>query len=185
MSAFCGNTLEMQNCRESPSVLKFLPAKNRTGLPCSQRSKAEDEECCRQWGRHGKGHGPKRGAASPGTSSQLWSCNWESLSACIVQTVISFTQHTACSALWSFSNGAELACPWNPVEKSGPACHCAGVASRTALPAHLQLCWSIYHMVAVCMCVCALTGVCTQTCPALNACLCQSCPCLYARLHAK
>lgn len=100
-SAFCGNTLEMQNCRESPSVLKFLPAENRTGLLCSQRSKAGDEGCCWQWGRHGKGHGPKQGAASPGTSSQLWSCDWESCSVCIVQRIICATQRTACSALWS------------------------------------------------------------------------------------
>lgn len=135
--AFCGNTLEMQNCRESPSALKFLPAENRPRLPCSLRSKAEDDGRCWQWGRHGKGHGPKQGAASSGTSSQLCSCNWESLSAHIVQIKSPVTQRTACSTLWSFIKYAELVCPRNPVEKWGPDCHRAGAASNTALPALL------------------------------------------------
>lgn len=71
MSAFCGNALKRQNCRVSPSALKFFPEENRTGLLCSRRSKAEDDGCCWQQGRHGKGHAPKQGAGSPGTSSQL------------------------------------------------------------------------------------------------------------------
>lgn len=135
-SAFCGNTSDIQNCRESPSVLKFLPAENRTGLLRSQRSKAEDGGCCWQWGRHGKGHGPKQGAASPGTSSQLWNCNWESFSVCIVQ---SHQHHSAYSLQCplKFSKRAELACPWNPGENLGPACHWAGVVSHPALPAQL------------------------------------------------
>lgn len=35
------------------------------------------------------------------------------------------------------------------------------------------------------MCVCVLTGVCMQVCPAPYACLCQWCACLYAHLYAK
>jgi len=97
VSAFCGNALEVQNCRESPSALKFLPAENRTELPCSQRSKAEDDRRCWQWGRHGKGHAPKRGGASPGTSSQLWSCSWESVSVRIVQMESSMLASIQCA----------------------------------------------------------------------------------------
>lgn len=64
MSAFCGSALEVQNCRESPSALKFLPAENRTGLPYSQRSKAEEDGCCWQRGRQEKGM-PLSGVQQP------------------------------------------------------------------------------------------------------------------------
>lgn len=46
MSAFCGNTLEMQNCRESPSVLSWSSFLQKIGLdfyaPRGQRQGTKD-----------------------------------------------------------------------------------------------------------------------------------------------
>lgn len=171
-SAFCGNTSEMQNCRESPSVLKFLPAENRTGLLCSQRSKAEDGGCCWQRGRHGKGHGPKWGAASPGTSSQLWSCKWESLSVCIVQSRQHCPAHSLQCAL-KFSKLAELVCSWNPVENLGEACPLSrsSLTSSTSSPPLALLKHQPHRGClhgCLCACRCVHAGLSCPSCSSLS-----------------
>lgn len=88
----------MQNCRESPSVLKFLPAENRTGLLRSQRSRQRTEDAAGSEADMAKGMArsreqhPQEPALSCGTVT-------EKTSLCVLYRVISTTQHTAPSAL--------------------------------------------------------------------------------------